>query len=96
MQLACCGSTYHYRQVHTSFLQLFGHVHHLFKTWCNQSAKTYHINVFLLCLAHYLVGRHHHAHIYHIVAVTSHHHAHNVLSYVVNIAFYGGKQHFSC
>ena len=95
MQLARRSTAYHHRNVQPGTLQLAAHVHHLLQRRSNQTRQTNHVNALLTGLAHYLLGRHHHAHVYHLIAVASHDHTHDVLTNVMHVALHRGQQHLA-
>ncbi len=71
-------------------------MYHFIEGRSDESAQSDDINLFLLGLIQDLIGRHHHAHVDDLVSITSQHDAHDILSDVVHIAFYGSEQYFRC
>ena len=84
------GCTTHYDGCrHAPVLQFLHHLYHLVQRGGDESRQSYHADSFLLCRAYYGVAVNHHAEVFHVIAVTLRHHAHDVLSYVVNVALDG-------
>src|SRR5574344_1211644 len=86
MQFTGGGTANHHGYVKPHLLHLAHHVDHLLKTRSDKSAETDDIHFLLDSLAHYLFGWHHHSHVDYLVVVAGHHHAHDILSDVVDIA----------
>ena len=88
------SAAYQQRLLHATAFHFFGHMHHLIQRWRDEPAQAYEVHIFSLCGIQYLIGRHHHAQVYHFVAVTAQHHTYYVLAYIMHIALYGGHQYF--
>ena len=95
MQLAGGGSANHHGNVKTGFLHLANNIHHLLQARGDKTAKSDNVHLLLDGLAHNLFGRNHHSHVDYLVVVACHHHTHNVLSDVVDVALYSGNEHLS-
>ena len=95
MQLAGGGAAYHHGYVQAGVVHLVHHAHHLLQAGGDESAQSYQVHLLFDGFPHDLRGGHHHAHIDDLVVVAGHHHGHDVLAYVVHIAFHGGQQYLA-
>ena len=95
MQLAGGSTANHDGDVEPRLAQRRGHIHHLFQTGGDETAQADEVYLLFDGFFHNLVGRHHHAHIDHLIVVAGHHHSHDVLTDVVHIAFHRGKQNLA-
>ena len=70
-------------------------VDHFIERRRDESAQTHDVRADLLRFRQNLIARHHHAHVDHLVIVTSQHDADDVFSDVVHVAFHRCHEHFS-
>ena len=95
MHLRRRSAAHHDRQVEPRVLHLCSHVHHLLQTRRNESAETNHVYVLSHSLLYYLLSRHHHSKVNHLVVVARHNHINDILADVVHFALHGSHEHLA-
>ena len=95
MHSACGGATNEERSTDASLTKSRSSSYHLGKRGSDKAAEANDIGATLECLLHDIFGRHHHAHIDDVVAITAHHHADDVLTNIMYIALDGSQEHLT-
>ena len=90
VRLGRSRATDHQRQIHFQALHFFCHVHHFIQRRGDQTTQANQVNIFLFGLFQNFCRGHHHAHIDDFEVIALQHHADNVFTNVVHIAFYRG------
>ena len=80
MHTARGGSSYHYRDAQSGFLQGLGHLNHLVEARCDKARQTHHVGLVVYHGLHNLFGRNHHPEVDNFVVVARHHHRDDVLA----------------
>ena len=95
MQFACSRATHHKRYIQPTGLHQFCHMAHLLKRRGYKSAQSHDIGIFGNSPFHNLLTRNHHAQVYNLIAIASHYHRNDILSYIMHIAFHSSNNHLT-